>query len=181
MNRYLLYLCVFLNQLSCAHLVLPPTRTSVCWAFCVSLGVTPVAPRRTCSPPAPVPALCQLSGLLWAGGAPGICGGAFHPSVPTPGMLRALTCHPCSGWLQGPSWHLLTVWAGAGGSPQLGQVCHPCVTYLAVVPISVSASFLVHPPVTPCVQRRPSPSPCPLCCPGCGESHPGDEFGEEQQ
>lgn len=59
--------------------------------------------------------------------APGICAGAFDPSVPTPRTLRALTCHPCSGWLQGPScW---PVWAGGswrGTSAGTGSVppCH---------------------------------------------------------
>lgn len=142
-----------LNQLSCARLVLPPTCTSVCWAFCISLGVGPVGPRHTCCPSCtcscPVPAAGAAPGWWWL---LAFVYEHWTPLCPHPGMLRALTCHPCSGWLEGPSWELVAC-VGRGqleGHLSWDRVCHPCVTYLAAVPISVSASI----PCSPTHRRR---------------------------
>lgn len=112
-------------------------------------------------------ASCQgCSGLLVT---PGTCAGEFDPSVTT---ARSAVSSP-RAQLGAAVWSGVTP-AGTGSATPVS------LTWLLSPSVSV-LPFLVHPPLMLCVQRCPSPSQCPVCCTGNGESHLWDVFGEEQQ
>lgn len=150
-----------LNQLSRAPLVLPPTCPSLCWAFCISLGVTP---RRTCCPSCPcfcpVPALRAALGWWWL---LAFVQEHFTPLCPS----QSPQCHLCSGWLEGPAGTCWPAWAGGSRrvtSAGTGSATSVSLTWLLSPSVSV-LPFLVHPPTDPvCAEMsQPMAGSCLLC------------------
>lgn len=140
----------------------PPPVPPFVGHFASPLVSVPSVPAIPVAPPAHVPALCQLLGLLRAGG------GSWHLCTSI-GPLCAHTQECCGlshathaqgGW-KGPAGSWWPVWAGGSWrvtSAGTGSVTPVSLTWLLFPSVSV-LPFLVHPPTDAVCAETSQPIP----------------------
>lgn len=140
----------------------PPPVPPFVGHFASPLVSVPSVPAIPVAPPAHVPALCQLLGLLWAGG------GSWHLCTSIgPLCARTQECcglshatHAQGGW-KGPAGSWWPVWAGGSWrvtSAGTGSVTPVSLTWLLFPSVSV-LPFLVHPPTDAVCAETSQPIP----------------------
>lgn len=140
----------------------PPPVPPFVGHFASPLVSVPSVPAIPVAPPAHVPALCQLLGLLRAGG------GSWHLCTSIgPLCARTQECcglshatHAQGGW-KGPAGSWWPVWAGGSWrvtSAGTGSVTPVSLTWLLFPSVSV-LPFLVHPPTDAVCAETSQPIP----------------------